>query len=169
MKRKIYLTDSVVALAEYIKDEDDPALYACWSDPGTQRGFNFRHTQTFEEFCARQRMQGWSGMIMRYGDETPIGCVMLTQQENITQDLSIMLYPGYRGMGYGLRAFELAAQYCAETLQLERVYAGCYPDNLASMKMIASCGFVRHPEGDLPERHYLTDEEIIQLDFSKRL
>ena len=167
-KRRVYLTDGVVALAEYIQDEDDPALYACWCDPGVQWGFNFRHTRTFDEFTARQRMRGWSAMILRCGDETPIGCVMLTQEDQ-PPDLSIMLYPEYRGRGYGPRAFALGARYCGETLKLERVYAGCYPYNLASMKMIASCGFVRHPEGDIREQSKFTGEEIIQLDFVKDL
>ena len=166
MERKIYLTDGVVALAEYIQDEDSPALYACWSDPGTERGFNMRQTRTYEAYCAWERPPGWGAIILRLCDETPIGSIGFVSEN---ADLSIMLYPEYRGMGYGTRAFALGVRYCAEVLKLERVYAGCYPDNLASMKMIASCGFVRHPEGDLPERHYLTGEEIIQLDFFKRL
>ena len=166
MKRKIYLTDGAVALAEYIQDEDDPALYACWNDPGTEQGFNMRQTRTYEAYCAWERPPGWGAIILRLCDETPIGSIGFVSEN---ADLSIMLYPEYRGMGYGTRAFALGARYCAEALQLERVYAGCYQDNQASLKMLARCGFVPHPETDSRETHYLTGQETIQFDFVKDL
>jgi tellurite methyltransferase len=165
-KRRIYLSDGTVALAEYIEDEDDPALYACRCDPGTERGFNMRQTRTFEAYCSWEGPPGWGAIILRLCDETPIGSIGFVSEN---ADLSIMLYPQYRGMGYGARAFALGTRYCGETLKLERVYAGCYPDNHASQKMLAACGFARHPEGDMPERQYLTGEEITQLDFVKDL
>lgn len=163
--RTIYLSDCVVALAENI-EEDDPALYACWCDPDTERGYNHRRTGTYEEYCAHENPPGWGAVILRICDETPIGAVMFSSEN---ADLAIMLYPGFRGMGYGTRAFMLGMRYCAETLQLDHVYAGCYPDNHASLKMLARCGFVPHPEGNLREKHYLTGEEITQLDFVKYL
>jgi len=163
--RKIYLSDDTVALAEHIP-EDNPALYACWCDPGTVRGYNMRQTRTFEEYLAWERPPGWGAIILRLCDEIPIGSVGFVSENS---DLSIMIYPEYRGKGYGTRAFALGARYCAETLCLEKIYAGCYPDNHASMKMLKRCGFVSHPEGNLQETHYLTGEEITQLDFVKRL
>lgn len=163
--RNIYIADEVIALAEYIP-EDDPALYACWCDPDTVRGYNTRQIKTYAEFCARER-KGWSGIILRRSDETPMGCVMIFP-EIVQPDLAIMIYPEHRGKGYGTRAFALGAQYCAETFGLDRIYAGCYEDNLVSLKMLERCGFVLDPEpvGGL-EKHYLTGEDIVQLEFIK--
>ncbi|MDR2686873.1 MAG: GNAT family N-acetyltransferase [Oscillospiraceae bacterium] len=166
--RKIYIADEVVALAECIP-EVAPALYACWRDPDTERGYNIKQTKSYAEYLAARKTNGWSGIILRRGDETPMGCVMIFP-EIAQPDLAIMVYPGYRGKGYGTRAFALGAQYCAETFGLERIYAGCYPDNHASLKMLERCGFVPDPEpvGGL-ETHYITGEEIVQLEFVKYL
>ena len=164
--REIYLADGVVALAEYIKDEDDPALYACWSDPNTERGYNTRQTRTYAEYYAREQ-KGWGAIIVRCSDEMPVGCVMLFP-EIAQPDLAIMIYPEYRGLGYGTRAFTLGAQYCAGAFGLKRIYAGCYEDNLVSRKMLERCGFVLDPEPvGGPEKHFLTGESIVQLEFVK--
>ena len=163
--RKIYLSDEMVALAEY-SPEDNPALYACWCDPDTEKGYNHRDTETYEEYCAWERPPGWNAIILRLRDETPVGAVGFVSENS---DLSIMIYPAFRGMGYGTRAFALGARYCAETLGLEKIYAGCYPDNKASIKMLERCGFAPHPEGNMQETHYLTGEPITQLDFVKEL
>jgi len=163
--RKICIADEVIALAEH-KAEDNPALYACWCDPETECGFNLRQTRTFEEYCAWERPPGWGTIVLRLCDETPVGAIGFVSENS---DMSIMIYPEYRGMGYGTRAFALGARYCAETLGLDKIYAGCYPDNKASMKMLTACGFTPHPEGNIQEKHYLTGEDITQLDFVKEL
>jgi hypothetical protein len=31
--------------------------------------------------------------------------------------------------------------------------------------MLQKCGYVPYPEGNVPEKHYITGEDIIQLDF----
>jgi RimJ/RimL family protein N-acetyltransferase len=54
-----------------------------------------------------------------------------------------------------------------DILKLNRIYAGSYPHNIASQKMLAKCGFKPHPEGNLEEKHYLTGEPIIQYDYVK--
>ena len=164
MPRKTYIADEVIALAEHI-EADYPANYACWCDPDTERGFNLRQTRTYDEYRAWERPPGWGAVILRLCDNTPVGSIGFVAQN---ADLSIMIYPEYRGMGYGTRAFALGARYCAEAFGLERIYAGCYPDNHASLKMLERCGFVPDPEpvgGD--EYHYLTGEKIIQLEFVK--
>ena len=61
--------------------------------------------------------------------------------------------------------FSLGVKYRFETLKLDKIFAGCYADNIASMKMLERCGFQPHPEGNQNEKQYLTGENIIQYDF----
>jgi len=76
-----------------------------------------------------------------------------------------MIFKPYRHMRYGTAAFKLGVKYSFEVLNLNTIYAGCYPDNKSSRKMIENCGFIPNPAGDIDEKHYITDEDIIQHDF----
>jgi RimJ/RimL family protein N-acetyltransferase len=87
--------------------------------------------------------------------------------EDTPPDLALMIYKPYRGMGYGTRAFALGVRYCFEVLNLDTIFAGCYPHNTASMKMIEKCGFRPYPEDNQQEKHYLTGEDITQIGFIK--
>jgi RimJ/RimL family protein N-acetyltransferase len=48
---------------------------------------------------------------------------------------------------------------------ISEFYAGAYPDNIGSRRMLEKCGYVRFPQDDLRERHCLTGEEIIQWGY----
>ena len=165
MDRKIYLSDGLVSLAEHIDSEDDWDCYNCWLDEETQSGYNFKLTKSFEEWTAGKNAR-FTAAIIRLSDNAGIGAVFLSP-ENTPPDLAIMIYKPYRGKGYGPRAFSLGAKYCFENLSLDYIYAGCYPHNIASMKMLEKCGFQPHPEGNQAEKHYLTGEDITQFDFIK--
>ena len=39
---------------------------------------------------------------------------------------------------------------------------------LGSQKMLEKCGFVPYPESNIPEKHYITGEDIIQIDYIYR-
>ena len=103
-------------------------------------------------------------VILRNEDSKSLGVVCLSP-EGLPPDPSIMLYKPYCGMGYGTNAFALAARYCLEAYELECIYAGCYETNIASQKILISCGFVRYPDGDSNEKHYITGKPIIQYDY----
>jgi len=62
-------------------------------------------------------------------------------------------------------AFLLGVRYCFEVLKLEKIYAGCYEDNISSRKMIEHCGFKRNPDGDDTDPHIFTGKHRLQLDF----
>jgi RimJ/RimL family protein N-acetyltransferase len=166
MSRQIYISDSGVSLAEYIASEDDADCYNCWRDDETQKGYNYRFSKTFEEFAERQVKHRFMATILRCSDNLCIGVIFVSAEDS-PPDLAIMIYKPYRSAGYGTSAFLLGVRYCFESLKLDKIYAGCYPDNLRSMKMLEKCGFLPHPEGNLIEKHYLTGEEIIQKDFVK--
>ena len=167
MNRKIYAAGSVLSLAAYCPESDDRSCYECWCDPATQDGYNFSMTKTFEEFSQRPSRCRLEAVIIRNEDKLPLGIITLSPEGSLP-DLAIMLYKPYRGMGYGTAAFALAAQYCLEAFDLDCIYAGCYETNNISQKMLKSCGFLPHPDGNSLETHYLTGNPIMQYDFVLR-
>lgn len=166
MERKIYRTDGTVSLAQYLPAEDDADVHACWRDEGTERGYNSRCTLSLDEYRARPVRCRWRAVILRCADGAAVGTIFVSP-ETSPPDLAIMLYPPYRGQGYGTAAFALGVRYCFEALGLDHVYAGCYEGNHASRRMLEKCGFVPHPEGNQNEIHYRTGAPIVQYDFVK--
>ncbi len=164
MNRKIYTSNGELSLAEYCPETDNGAWFACWQDPDTQKGYNYKMTDSLDEFCSRPIRSRLLAVILRNADNEPLGIVSLSP-EGSPPDLAIMLYRPYRGKGYGTNAFALAAAYCMDAFDLECLYAGCYETNQISRKMLKACGFTPHPEGNVHERHFLTKEPITQYDF----
>jgi len=167
MNRKKYIFDDTLSLSEYINSEDDLDCYRCWQDDETQSGYNHKLTRSFEEWAENTSIKsGFIATIKRLSDNASIGAIFLSPEDS-SPDLAIMIYKPYRGNGYGTRAFLLGIKYCFEVLSLDYIYAGCYPHNISSMKMLQRCGFQPHSAGNQNEKHYLTGEDIIQLDFIK--
>ena len=167
MERKVYVSDEILSLSEYIELEDNIDCYNCWQDEETQSGYNHKLTRSYNEWAENTSIKSrFIATIKRLSDNSSIGAIFLSP-EDTPPDLAIMVYKPYRGKGYGTRAFLLGAKYCFEVLSLDYIYAGCYPHNLSSMKMLQKCGFQPHPEGNQYEKHFLTGEDIVQLDFVK--
>jgi RimJ/RimL family protein N-acetyltransferase len=166
MNRKIYIKNSQLSLSEYIADLDDLDNYYCWQEPETQKGYNYKRTDPFKEFTIDSIKSRFIATIIRYSDSACIGSIFVSPM-NTLPDLAIMIYKPYRNQGYGTIAFSLGTQYCFETLKLDKLFAGCYEDNLVSMKMLEKSGFQPHPEGNQYEKHYMTGENIVQFDYVK--
>ena len=167
MERKTYISDNLLSLSEYIDSEDDLDNYNCWQDDETKNGYNHNATETFEEWSRMQQtVPRFIATIVRLSDNVSIGSIFLSP-ENTPPDLAILIYKPFRKQGYGTRAFSLGIKYCFDVLHLGKIYAGCYPHNIGSMKMLEKCGFQPYPEGNRNEKHYLTGEDITQLDFVK--
>lgn len=166
MERKIYILNDELALAEYCNDFDAEANYNCWQDHDTQKGYNFKMEMTLEAFKNRPIRSRFQAVIIRKNDNVVIGIVTMSP-ENALPDLAIMIYKPYRKQGYGTKAFALALEYCFNAFNLDRIYAGCYETNAASLKMLTACGFVSHPEGNVVEEHFESGATITQLDFVK--
>ncbi len=163
MIRKIYISNETVSLVEY-HNCDNLALYNNWLDPGTQKGYNGFCVGTFEEFACRDIKQRFFAMIQRGSDKEIIGAVGISPPETIP-DLAIWMFKPFRRQGYGTAAFALATQYATDILKITELHAGAYPDNIGSNKMLARCGYVPYPLGNITEKYYLTGEDIIQKDF----
>ena len=164
MNRITYTSNEILSLVEYQKS-DDRALYENWQDPEMQRGFNGIYFTSFEEFEKRDSLRcRFFAMIWLNSTSEIIGSVGISPPETVP-DLSIWIFAPYRKQGYGTSAFVLAAKYATDELKIAELHAGAYPDNTGSLIMLEKCGFVPYPEGNIPEKHYITGEDIIQMDY----
>lgn len=145
--------------------EDDWDLYHCWMDETTQRGYNHHFQCSYEDF-SKFDIKGfpfWATIIEK-GTGRRVGTVRLGSVPELP-DLAIWIYPEYRNRKFGTQALRLALVYLFANSNLETIYAGCYLDNNASMKMIETIGFVRMPEADEEEINCFTGELTIQYAF----
>lgn len=166
MQRRVYIEDELLRIAEY-KDADKRADFDDWGDSDTELAYNQRRKDTFEEFIRHEWKQRLYGAILRKDSGETVGILMLSP-EHVEPDLAIRIFRPYRGKGYGTAAFRLGVRYAFETLGLDELHAGCYPHNTASLRMVSRCGFVPNPRGDVREKHLLTGEEVVQMDFILR-
>ena len=163
MNRKLHISDGIIGLYDYIDAIDDIESYECWQDEDTKRGYNHKFDKTFEEYQKSSADSRFKFTIIRHADNSRIGNIFLSSGD--MPDLAIIMYKPYRYMGCGTAAFKLGIRYSFEVLNLDKIYAGCYPGNKISRKMIEGCGFLPHPTGNIDETHYITGEPIIQYDF----
>lgn len=162
--RKVFVSNDVLSLVDHLSPIDDIKDYECWQDKATCDGYNYKMKDTLEEFCNRPIKSRFLATIQRNSDKACIGLISVSPEGSLP-DLAIMIYKPFRHQGYGTIAFSLAVQYCFDVLKFDRLYAGCYETNIASQKMIARCGFIPNPQGNVLEKHYLTGEPITQFDF----
>lgn len=163
MNRKTYISNDILSLVEYQKS-DDRVLYENWLDPDTQKGYNGVYVTTFEEFQSEERRQRFFAMIQLNDTKEIIGAIGISPPETIA-DLAIWVFNPYRRQGYGKLAFGLATKYAVDILNIKDLHAGAYLDNIGSLKMLNRCGYISYPDGNILEKHFLTGEEIIQMDF----
>jgi len=158
-----YISNEILSLVEY-NESDDHSLYDDWLDPDTQKGYNGVYVTTFEDFQSREIRQRFFAMIQLDSTGEIIGAVGISPPETIP-DLAIWVFKPYRRKGYGTLAFALATKYAIEELKITELHAGAYPDNTGSLKMLKRCGYVPFPTGNVPEKHFITGDDIVQMDF----
>ena len=168
-ERKVYVKNDIISLAEYLQ-KDYQELYDGWLDEEVQRGYNFKWNKSFEQYLAesleREELNYTSNCAIILNENNQlIGAIGVSRYPAEPYDMSIRVFKPYRSQGFGTIAFALGVKYCFDILKLDKMYAGCYPDNIRSMKMIEKCGFVPHPEGNIQSKHYITGEPVTQLDF----
>ena len=162
MNRKEYIKDNVICLAEYI-ESDYEIMYNSWKENDTVLGYNWKIPYSFDEYYKNcKESENWGAAIVRLKDNELIGRIGISAG---LPDLTITIFKPYRSQKYGTMAFSLGVKYCFEVLKLDKVYAGCFEDNISSKKMIEQCGFKPNPEGNEIERHIFSGKERLQLDF----
>ena len=162
-KREIYIKNDTICLSQCI-ESDYRAIYDSWNEVDVICNYNWKIPHTFDEYCANLKSSdNWGAVIIRLLDDKLIGRIGISSG---LPDLTITIFEEFRAKQLGTMAFALGVRYCFEVLGLDKIYAGCYEDNIASRKMIDRCGFHRNPDGDVMETHIITGEHRRQLDFA---
>jgi Acetyltransferases, including N-acetylases of ribosomal proteins len=163
MERKIYISNGIISLTEYLPC-DDKYSYNDWLDIETQKGYNFRFNESYENFRRQEVKQRFLASIIHNKNNLLIGEIGISPINTIP-DLAIRIYKPFRMQGYGTIAFMLGTQYAIENLNIGEIHAGCYQDNIGSLKMLQKCGYIPYPEGNQKEKHFISNEDIMQLDY----
>lgn len=161
----IFIEDEVIQLIPYTHD-DDLNMYKCCQDKHTILGFNYKTTESFEEFQKKIDIdiyRFWATVVHKKTDKK-IGSVRLSPFES-NPDLSIWIFKRYRRQGYGKRAYHLALKYCFFELGLTEILANCYEEHEPGKHLLESLHFIRIPAHDLNERSVITGELTRQLGY----
>lgn len=130
---------------------DVTTRYVDWlNDPLINRYLETRHTaQTHETVCAFVAAQVANPdvhllKIVLRGDGSHIGNIKLGPINRHHASAQLSLFIGERvahGQGYGTEAIERVTRWAFEAAGLSRVEAGCYEDNLASLRAFLKAGY----------------------------
>ena len=140
-------------------------MYDCWSDMDTQRAYNFKFAEDFNEFTEFEiaEFPFWVTVFDKK-KEVKVGTLRLGADDKYP-DLAIWVFPKYRNKKYGTKSFRLALQYLFEHTHFIEISAGCYSDNRYSKRMLLNIGFYHYPEGDVKEISCFTGETLIQEEY----
>lgn len=159
-----YISESKrIGFVPYTHD-DDIDMLICWQDRDTQKGYNHAFCGSLNDLRLIEigAFPFWVVVVDKSSGEK-VGVLRLSCGE--AKDLAIWIYPNHRGKGYGTEAFSLAVEYISTRLNLQMIYASCYCNNIASMRMLEKVGFIRYPDGDQQEKDCFTGEPITQLSY----
>jgi RimJ/RimL family protein N-acetyltransferase len=148
------LADDCVLLRRW-READVPDIAMAFGDPLTQR-FSWTQATAYTEDDARGHFDSLEPARLR-GEAVQFALVEPTDEDIVLGSVSLYdvsleqgraatgywLAPGARGRGVASRAVRLLAQWGFAELGLSRIELTCGPDNEASARVAARCGFVR--------------------------
>ncbi len=84
-------------------------------------------------------------LVIMSKDDTPVGFVDLFDfdPKNDKVGVGVLVLDKYRGKKYGKLALELLIKYVFKNLYVHQVYANVLEDNIVSVKLFESLGFVK--------------------------
>ncbi len=84
-------------------------------------------------------------LVIMSKDDTPVGFVDLFDfdPKNDKVGVGVLVLDKYRGEKYGKLALELLIKYVFKNLYVHQVYANVLEDNIVSVKLFESLGFVK--------------------------
>jgi diamine N-acetyltransferase len=109
--------------------------------------------QWYQRYLADDRQQTF--MIVLKDDGRPVGTISLSGIDHRDQkaELGIMIGEnGQRGKGIGEEALKLLVGYAFTQMNLRKIKALAFADNVAAIRLYEKCGF--RPEGTLKEEAY---------------
>lgn len=158
------IEDSHIGLIPYTHN-DDADMFFCWHDIDTQKGYNCTYEQALEGFRRFEIdcFPFWTTAVDKKLNRR-VGSLRLGLNEPCP-DLAIWIYPQYRHRGYGTNSFALALKYIFSNYKYSEIAAGCFEDNLYSMRIIKKLGFIYYPDGDVVETDCFTGRDRTMQEF----
>jgi len=150
--------------------EDAPFILALLNDAAWLRFIGDRGVRTEDgareyivngpmAMYAREGFGLWKASLRDTGE--PIGMAGLIKRPTLDDvDLGFAFLPAWRGGGYGREAAGACVGYARDALNLRRLVAIVSPDNVDSLRLLATLGFVHERDlemkpGDRVELHAL--------------
>ena len=148
--------------------EDADRNYCGWmNDPEITRYTESRFSAyTLEDIKAYIEKESQSKdslflAIVLKSDKRHIGNIKIHRIDKAHRHAEISLLIGEKscwGRGIGTEAIRLAAEYAFKALNLHKVYAGCYANNIGSIRAFKKSGF---KEEAIMKEHYLFEGQYI--------
>jgi [ribosomal protein S5]-alanine N-acetyltransferase len=132
--------------------DDVDAIHAYASDPEVTRYMFYgpRTDAETREYLAwllktqeQQPRMTWELAVVRRGQDRPIGACDLTLESERVADLGYILGREAWGQGLGTEVATVLVRAGFEQLGLERIFAICDVDNVASARVLEKAGLVR--------------------------
>jgi RimJ/RimL family protein N-acetyltransferase len=143
------LSDGVAVLRK-LRESDRAAVLSTMRDPEVQRWLNMPSEPRDADFDTLLRTieHGFSSgdrfdyAVAASGDETPLGAVVASRRARDNWELAYLAQEAGRGRGLMTRAVGLIAKWLFEQ-DVGRIELRTHPDNIASQRLAARCGFQR--------------------------
>lgn len=162
MTQELQLIGDTIYLRR-LDESDFTERYVEWlNDPETNRYMEFRFTVWTREklikyMSERKASTEYFLAICMRDDNLHVGNIKLgsIDQDHLRADIGLMIGDkAYWGRGLGTEAIRLVTEFAFTKIRLQKLVAGAYIDNVASIKAFEKCGFTR--EGRLRE-HVCSD------------
>ena len=166
MTEDLQLIGSTIYLRR-LTESDVSKRYVQWlNDPETNRYMEYRFAVwTMEKLInymrQRQNKTEYFFAICMLDNNLHIGNIKLgsINWDHLSADIGLMIGDKTRrGIGLGTEAIRLVTDFAFTKIKLQKLLAGAYIDNVASIKAFEKCGFSR--EGRLKEHSYSDGKRI---------
>ena len=149
MKPPPTFSDGVVVLRR-LRESDRAAVLSTMRDPEVQRWLNMPSEPRDADFDTLLRTvdQGFSSgdrfdyAVVEADDDAPVGAVVASRRARDNWELAYLAQEAGRGKGLMTRAVTLVARWLFEQ-EVGRIELRTHPDNVASQRLAARCGFER--------------------------